>query len=172
MGWLRKVLGWSVGWVAVNADVSWLCNHTFIFLVTGLRVIVDKQVLMSSHRDYETENDWEWLRNDSDYADALRFEQVPDEPEKYEMVVTDEWQSKVSLTMTDLWSLQDAPTDEIDQIESGGWIVRYWGFVHSASRKEGSLEVRWKRRRCDCSRTSTVWRHSQLALGSCPASII
>lgn len=53
--------------------------------------------MLSSHRDYKTEKDWEWLRNDSAYADALVFEHLKEEPEKYEMVVTNRWQSKVSL---------------------------------------------------------------------------
>lgn len=50
-------------------------------------------VLLSSHRDYETEHDWEWLRNDSAYSDALVFEAA--EENKFEMVVTDKWSSKV-----------------------------------------------------------------------------
>nr|XP_019010654.1 uncharacterized protein I206_03956 [Kwoniella pini CBS 10737]OCF49435.1 hypothetical protein I206_03956 [Kwoniella pini CBS 10737] len=54
--------------------------------------------LLSSHRDYSTEKDWEWLRNDSPYADALVFEQLEGESTpgetRYEMVVTDRWLSK------------------------------------------------------------------------------
>lgn len=56
-------------------------------------------VLLSSYRDFETEIDWEWLRNDSAYSDALRF--VPMESDgtsgeaKFEMVVTERWSSKV-----------------------------------------------------------------------------
>jgi hypothetical protein len=56
---------------------------------------------MSSHRDYATERDWEWLRNDSAYSDALVFEPVNTDKdgatsaEKYEMIVTDKWTSKV-----------------------------------------------------------------------------
>jgi hypothetical protein len=55
-------------------------------------------VLLSSHRDYASEKDWEYLRNDSAYADALRFEKVLGGvgEDKYEMVVTDRWRSKVS----------------------------------------------------------------------------
>ncbi|WVR04200.1 hypothetical protein IAU60_001200 [Kwoniella sp. DSM 27419] len=49
--------------------------------------------LLSSHRDYTTERDWEWLRNDSPYADALRFEAV-DGRDEFEMVVTSQWSSK------------------------------------------------------------------------------
>ncbi len=49
---------------------------------------------MSSYRDFEKENDWEWLRNDSAYGNALRFEPVSEN--RYEMVVTDKWASKVS----------------------------------------------------------------------------
>jgi hypothetical protein len=55
-------------------------------------------VLLSSHRDYATEKDWEYLRNDSAYADALQFEKVSGGvgEDKFEMVVTDRWRSKVS----------------------------------------------------------------------------
>lgn len=53
--------------------------------------------MLSSHRDYHTEMDWEWLRNDSRYADALVFEPVGDG--RYEMVVSDQWRSKAG------WSL-------------------------------------------------------------------
>ena len=57
-------------------------------------------VLLSSHRDYGTENDWEWLRNDSAYSDALLFEPVDGDgtsnEEKFEMLVTENWKSKVS----------------------------------------------------------------------------
>ena len=57
-------------------------------------------VLMSSHREYRTEQDWEWLRNDSGYSDALVFEpQERDgklDDDVCEMIVTDRWMSKVS----------------------------------------------------------------------------
>lgn len=56
-------------------------------------------VLLSSNRDFETEKDWELLRNDSPYADALRFEEVEatGDARRYEMVVTKRWASKVSV---------------------------------------------------------------------------
>lgn len=54
----------------------------------------DDQVLLSSHRNYASELDWEWLRNDSAYADALVFEPTADE-RKFQMIVTDRWKSKV-----------------------------------------------------------------------------
>ena len=57
-------------------------------------------VLLSSHRDYEKEKDWQGLRNDSPYSDALLFEPVEDQgtlgTQKFEMVVTTRWRSKVS----------------------------------------------------------------------------
>lgn len=53
-------------------------------------------VLLSSFRDFKNEKDWEWLRNDSPYSSALKFEDVGND--KYEMVVTKEWQSKVSIS--------------------------------------------------------------------------
>jgi len=67
---------------------------------TGTDSAIRNIVLLSSHRDYETEKDWEWFRNDSAYSDALRF--VPGESdgmlsgEKFEMMVTERWSSRVS----------------------------------------------------------------------------
>jgi acyl-coenzyme A synthetase/AMP-(fatty) acid ligase len=56
---------------------------------------------LSSHRDYESEKDWELLRNDSPYADALQFEETsdagPSGSKRYEMVVTSRWSSLVGL---------------------------------------------------------------------------
>ena len=54
-------------------------------------------VLLSSYRDFETENDWEWLRNDSSHGDLLKFEKTIEEG-KFEMVVSKDWSSKVSLS--------------------------------------------------------------------------
>ena len=60
----------------------------------------DLSVLLSSHRDYKNEHDWELLRNDSPYANALHFEETldagPSGTKRYEMVVTSEWSSLVS----------------------------------------------------------------------------
>ena len=60
-------------------------------------------VLMSSHRDYDSEKDWELLRNDSPYADALHFEETadagPSGSKRYEMVVTSKWSSLVSFLL-------------------------------------------------------------------------
>lgn len=44
--------------------------------------------------------DWEWLRNDSPYADALVFEPVEEQGDRFEMVVTSRWSSKVCVTAT------------------------------------------------------------------------
>ncbi|WWD19982.1 hypothetical protein CI109_104455 [Kwoniella shandongensis] len=55
--------------------------------------------LLTSHRDYDTEKDWEWLRNDSPYSDALKFEPVDEA--KYEMVVTKDWSSKTKTNRPD-----------------------------------------------------------------------
>jgi hypothetical protein len=56
-------------------------------------------VLLSSHRDYDAEKDWELLRNDSPYGDALVFEpqieRSPTGTQRYEMIVTNRWASKV-----------------------------------------------------------------------------
>lgn len=81
---------------------------------------------MTSHRDYEHEKDWEWLRNDSKYADALRFEPVEGEgnlsEEKFEMVVTARWKSKVSLHfLPSILDKVNAADFLVDQDESGGW---------------------------------------------------
>nr|XP_018263413.1 uncharacterized protein I303_04907 [Kwoniella dejecticola CBS 10117]OBR85571.1 hypothetical protein I303_04907 [Kwoniella dejecticola CBS 10117] len=61
--------------------------------------------LLSSHRDYAVEKDWEWLRNDSPYCDALVFEPVDKDSSpdgaRYEMVVTDRWLSKTKSNRDD-----------------------------------------------------------------------
>lgn len=67
-------------------------------------------VLLSSHRDYETEMDWEWLRNDSPYADVLLFEPVGEQIDRFEMVVTSRWSSRVCLTTTTPSPLYEACT--------------------------------------------------------------
>lgn len=53
-------------------------------------------VLLSSYRDFPTDDGWDWLHNDSPYASALVFEPVSDGSGKCEMVVTEKWRSKVS----------------------------------------------------------------------------
>ncbi|KAK8849366.1 hypothetical protein IAR55_004698 [Kwoniella newhampshirensis] len=55
--------------------------------------------LLTSHRDYQTELDWEWLRNDSAYSDALVFEPV--DGDKCEMIVTQGWTSKTKTNRPD-----------------------------------------------------------------------
>ncbi|WVF66748.1 hypothetical protein IAT40_001490 [Kwoniella sp. CBS 6097] len=57
--------------------------------------------LLSSHRDYRNEKDWEWLRNDSPFASAIMFEPVEGEQDKFEMVVTDRWASKTKSNRND-----------------------------------------------------------------------
>jgi hypothetical protein len=55
-------------------------------------------VLLTSYRDFENDHEWEWLHNDSPYASALAFEPTSDgSGNKAEMVVTNEWKSKVSV---------------------------------------------------------------------------
>lgn len=54
-------------------------------------------VLLSSYRDFANDKEWEWLHNDSAYADALVFEKFEEDPRKAEMVVTNGWKSKVTL---------------------------------------------------------------------------
>ncbi|KAJ9101904.1 putative NRPS-like protein biosynthetic cluster, partial [Naganishia cerealis] len=68
--------------------VKWRAIH-------GLFLIV----LMTSYRDYENDKEWEWLRNDSPYASALKFEQSESDStgRKLEMIVTSEWKSKAWL---------------------------------------------------------------------------
>lgn len=55
--------------------------------------------MLSSYRDFETDKEWEWLHNDSPYADALVFESFEEDPRKAEMVVTNGWKSKVSIAV-------------------------------------------------------------------------
>ncbi|WRT66055.1 uncharacterized protein IL334_003007 [Kwoniella shivajii] len=61
--------------------------------------------LLSSHRRYEVETDWEWLRNDSQYAHALVFEAsssgVSSDGQDFEMIVTREWSSKTKTNRDD-----------------------------------------------------------------------
>ncbi|KAJ9115675.1 putative NRPS-like protein biosynthetic cluster [Naganishia adeliensis] len=53
--------------------------------------------LLTSYRDFQNDSEWEWLRNDSPYAAALKFELSESDPtgRKSEMIVTSEWRSKV-----------------------------------------------------------------------------
>ncbi|KAG7527660.1 hypothetical protein FFLO_06707 [Filobasidium floriforme] len=55
--------------------------------------------LLTSYRDFKTDKEWEWLHNNSAYASALVFE--PFEGNKAEMVVTNDWRSKVKSNRPD-----------------------------------------------------------------------
>ena len=83
---------------------------------TSKSVSLTPTVLLSSHRDYETERDWEWLRNDSAFSDALSFELFKGDgetkEEKFEMVVTDKWTSKVSRCLSFTPTANSIATDE------------------------------------------------------------
>lgn len=77
-------------------------NYQFENRQTSDRIMLIP-VLLSSHRDYPNEKDWEYLRNDSAYADAIKFERVDTGgigTEKYEMVVTKRWGSLVSYSVS------------------------------------------------------------------------
>lgn len=78
------------------------CGCEF-FPLCILEIADASPVLLSSHRDYKSEKDWELLRNDSPYADALQFEETsdpgPSGSKRYEMVVTSRWSSLVSLSL-------------------------------------------------------------------------
>jgi hypothetical protein len=64
----------------------------FNTLATSMHV-----VLLTSYREFDNDREWEWLHNDSPYASALVFEPTGDEGgKKAEMVVTNEWKSKVN----------------------------------------------------------------------------
>ena len=54
-----------------------------------------KLVLMSSHREYESDFKWSWLRNDGPGARMLRFEPAADDESVYELVVPREWSTRV-----------------------------------------------------------------------------
>lgn len=71
-----------------------LSSKCGVSILTGLPFLL-LTVLLTSYRDFKTDKEWEWLHNDSAYASALVFE--PFEGNKAEMVVTNEWRSKVGL---------------------------------------------------------------------------
>ena len=57
------------------------------------------EVLMSSHRDYEKDLEWSWLRNDGLGLQLLRFELASDSGNMYELIVDKDWWTRVSLTI-------------------------------------------------------------------------
>jgi hypothetical protein len=52
---------------------------------------------MSSYRDYDTDKEWSWLRNDSLGLTLLHFEAVGNSEEEnmYELVVDQKWSTRV-----------------------------------------------------------------------------
>lgn len=104
-------------------------------------------VLLSSHRDYETEKDWELLRNDSPYANALRFEETdagPSGTRRYEMVVTSNWTSLVGISPTGTYH----GADRTDQEQPRRRILRFWRSVRETLNEGGGVAICGKRRRC------------------------
>jgi len=111
-------------------------------------------VLLSSHRDYETEKDWELLRNDSPYADALRFEETdagPSGTRRYEMVVTSNWTSLVGISPTGRYH----DTDPTDEKQPRRRILRFWGSIRKTPNEGGGVAICRKRRRCHRNGTSS-----------------
>lgn len=53
------------------------------------------EVLMSSHRDYDKDLEWSWLRNDGLGLRLLHFEPVVDSEDMFELVVSESWPTKV-----------------------------------------------------------------------------
>lgn len=58
-------------------------------------------VLMSSHRDYESDKEWMWLRNDGLGLKFLHFVPVADSDDEstYELVVDRRWSTKVGISL-------------------------------------------------------------------------
>ena len=53
------------------------------------------EVLMSSHRDYASDLEWSWLRNNGTAGNKLRFEAVEDSDNIYELIVDKSWTTLV-----------------------------------------------------------------------------
>lgn len=53
---------------------------------------------MSSHRDYEDDKEWSWLRNHGPGIQLLQFEHMGDSEGEamYELVVDKKWSTRVS----------------------------------------------------------------------------
>ena len=102
------------------------------------RALVDRiAVLLSSNRNFDTEDDWDWLRNDSTYADALVFEPAAGSTDGVcELVVSPKWRSKVCQS-------SDQGSRRKDQNQPGGWQLRNSGSVSSTSLQNGCLAVCW-----------------------------
>jgi hypothetical protein len=50
---------------------------------------------MSSHRDYDDDREWSWLRNDGLGLRLLHFEPVADSNDMFELVVSKSWSTRV-----------------------------------------------------------------------------
>nr|XP_019007008.1 uncharacterized protein I203_00603 [Kwoniella mangroviensis CBS 8507]OCF70469.1 hypothetical protein I203_00603 [Kwoniella mangroviensis CBS 8507] len=100
MEMLRSMEYVSTGGAPLDTTIGDTMVHQGVRLVSRLGSS-ECGFLLSSHRDYATEKDWEWLRNDSPYSDALVFEPVDESREKYEMIVTDRWTSKTKSNRAD-----------------------------------------------------------------------
>lgn len=81
------------------------------------------EVLMSSHRAYEKDFEWSWLRNQGRGIDMLHFEPVEDSENLYELVVDRNW----STLVCDILSLRRGL--ELT-IATGGIESRGWDFCH------------------------------------------
>ncbi|ORX40318.1 hypothetical protein BD324DRAFT_655201 [Kockovaella imperatae] len=57
--------------------------------------------LLSSYRDFEHDLEWDWLRNNSAYSQALSFEPSPIRDGLFELVVGNEWLSKTKSNRPD-----------------------------------------------------------------------
>ncbi|EKM50503.1 uncharacterized protein PHACADRAFT_213424 [Phanerochaete carnosa HHB-10118-sp] len=126
--------------------------------------------LMSSHRDYENDKEWAWLRNNGFGLKFLRFVPVADSEEEnmYELVVDKEWSTRVvsnrpdssfatgdlyakHLTMPDTWRYHGR-TDDI--------VVLITGKKASANSLETAL------RACPAVSEAVVFGTERPALGA------
>lgn len=85
-------------------------------------------VLLSSYRDFDTEKDWEWMRNDSPYRNDLAFEPFEGDPRglKAEMVVAKAWRSRVRDRPMRVRAELHADRARTDQEQSSRRKLRDW----------------------------------------------
>lgn len=52
---------------------------------------------MSSHRDYDNDQEWSWLRNDGLGLELLHFEPVEGSENMFELIVDKAWSTRVRM---------------------------------------------------------------------------
>ena len=124
-----------------------------VSILTGLPFLL-LTVLLTSYRDFKTDKEWEWLHNDSAYASALVFE--PFEGNNAEMVVTNDWRSKVCLFNWLCSAFGNSETARLTvalllqkgQIESTGWELCDGRYLRTTCDQAECMEVCGSGGRC------------------------